>query len=231
MADNRIKEHILVKKSDIRPNPQNWRLHPQSQLDGLTAIMEDVGFVDELLVVPDPDKKAKYLMVDGEARWTLHEAEDEIPVSVLDLDNEEIKKILATIDPISGLAGNDPQKLEGLLKEISDDVSVEMKTLLQDIDEKYATGFTELPPEETDAAFVPHYADDGKLVEKRADGLPVSASQIVIAVSPEEHADIMLKMRSFAELWGETSFGRTFVRLVKEMEKLIAKTDGGSAKE
>ena len=62
------------------------------------------------------------------------------------------------------------------------DVSDEMKTLMADIDEKFATGYNELPPQETDAYFVENDREalppSEYMKNKEAGTVPVSAQSI-----------------------------------------------------
>tara|TARA_R100000995_G_scaffold77134_1_gene47057 strand:+ start:3313 stop:4017 length:705 start_codon:yes stop_codon:yes gene_type:complete len=222
---NRIKEHITVKKSEIRPNPNNWRLHPTEQIEGLTTVLKDIGFVDELLVIEDPEKKATYMLIDGEARWSVHEADDILPCAVLDLTEEEAKIVLTTFDPISSFAGTDPRKLESLMKntdmqKLEEDVSDEMKTLMADIDEKFATGYNELPPQETDAYFVENEREalppSEYMKNKEAGTIPESAQSIQIKVSPEEYEACMQRLKELAQVYSTNTLSDTFVKLIQE---------------
>ena len=229
MPENRIKEHLIVKKEDIRPNPNNWRLHPPEQIDGLSAVLDQVGFVDELLVIPDPENKGKYMLVDGEARWTIFNDTDDIPITVLDLSEEEAKVVLTTFDPISSFAGNDPTKLEQLMKEMDTNkldkaLSEEMKALYQDIDEQFATGFTELPAVETMAFNIPNTREalpPNENMKAMKDGVPLSPMSIQVRVTADEYEDIMSKMKQMAVIW-QTD---TFVKAIMEAYDTVAPND------
>tara|TARA_Y100000004_G_C8859608_1_gene388426 strand:+ start:217 stop:921 length:705 start_codon:yes stop_codon:yes gene_type:complete len=222
---NRIKEHTTVKKSDIRPNPNNWRLHPTEQIEGLKTVLNDIGFVDELLVIEDPEKKAKYMLIDGEARWSVHQADDILPVAVLDLSEDEAKIVLTTFDPISSFAGTDPRKLEELMKStdmtaLEQEVSDEMKTLMTDIDEKFATGYQELPAQETDAYFVENERESlppsEYMKNVEAGTVPVSAQSIQIKVTPEEYEACMQRLKELAQVYSTNTLSDTFVKLIQE---------------
>lgn len=115
---DRIKELRRIKASEILPNPKNWRTHPTEQQNALRGVMAEIGMADAVLarVV----EGGKLMLVDGHMR--VEAAGDSvIPVLVLDLDDEEADKILATFDPIANMAGSDPEALEKLLAGISTD--------------------------------------------------------------------------------------------------------------
>ena len=52
---DRIKSLRRVKASELIPNPDNWRKHPQAQQDALRGILAEVGYVDALLVREDAE--------------------------------------------------------------------------------------------------------------------------------------------------------------------------------
>ena len=63
---NRIKGLRWVRAGDLRPNPKNWRRHPQAQRDALLGLLEEIGFADVLLVVELAD--GSLMIVDGHLR-------------------------------------------------------------------------------------------------------------------------------------------------------------------
>ena len=72
---NRISEHVTLKRKDIKPNSKNWRYHNKKQLKQLRAVIDTVGFVDEVLVIKDTENVGKYILIDGEARWSINNEE------------------------------------------------------------------------------------------------------------------------------------------------------------
>ena len=97
---NRIVDHLVVKGRDLLPNPANWRTHPPQQREATRAALDRLGYVDELKVVQTPDG---LLLLDGHMRAEIGE-DDDIPVAVVDLDEEEQRIMLATFDPITSMA-------------------------------------------------------------------------------------------------------------------------------
>lgn len=115
---NRIKELRNVKASELIPNPKNWRTHPTKQKDALKGILAEIGYADALLARELPD--GKLMLLDGHLRAETT-PEQEVPVLILDLTEEEGDKLLATLDPLASLAEQDDEKLAELLEGISTD--------------------------------------------------------------------------------------------------------------
>ena len=112
---DRIKELRRVPASQLRPNPKNWRTHPQAQQDALRGVLSEVGIADAVLARELPD--GSLMLVDGHLRAeTITDAE--VPVLVLDVNEAEADKILATLDPLAAMAEADSAKLDALLREV-----------------------------------------------------------------------------------------------------------------
>lgn len=121
---DRIQELRRVAASRLRRHPKNWRTHPPRQVQALRAVLADVGWAGVVLARNTPHGLE---LIDGHLR--VETAGDaEIPVLVLDLNDEEAEKILATYDPLAALAGVDAEKLTQLLDsvEFGDEVVVSM---------------------------------------------------------------------------------------------------------
>ena len=115
---DRIKELRRVRAGDLRPHPKNWRTHPAEQQNALRGILAEVGYVDALMVRELPDGSLQ--IVDGHLRAeTTPDAM--VPVLVVDLDDKEADKVLATFDPLAAMAEPDEAQLEALLKGIETD--------------------------------------------------------------------------------------------------------------
>jgi len=121
---DRIKDLRRVKASELIPNPENWRTHSQGQQDALRTMLSEIGWADAVLVRETPDGLQ---LIDGHLRGDIA-GDTEVPVLVLDVDEDESRKILLTHDPIGAMAGVDVEKLNELLKNV--DVSEESLTNL-----------------------------------------------------------------------------------------------------
>lgn len=115
---DRVKELRKVKASDLIPNPKNWRTHPTKQKDALKGVLSEIGYADALLARELPD--GSLMLLDGHLRAETT-PDQEVPVLVLDLTEEEGDKLLATLDPLASLAEQDDEKLAELLEGISTD--------------------------------------------------------------------------------------------------------------
>lgn len=139
---DRIRELRRVKASELRPNPRNWRLHPDSQQNALRAILAEVGYVDALLARECADGSLE--LIDGHLRAETT-PEQMVPVLILDVDEKEAGLVLATFDPLTQLAETDVDKLSALVQEL--DVAAEpLQRMLADLVEPAALAtFQESP--------------------------------------------------------------------------------------
>jgi len=112
---DRIKELRRVPASRLRPNPRNWRVHPQSQQDALRGVLAEVGYADALVARELADGSLE--LIDGHLRAETT-PDQEVPVLVLDVDEKEAAKLLALLDPLAGLAQTNRDALAGLLAEV-----------------------------------------------------------------------------------------------------------------
>src|SRR5690349_19902940 len=112
---DRIKELRRVRAGDLVPNEKNWRRHPEHQRSALMGMLQEIGYSDALLVRELPDGKLQ--TIDGHCRADLT-PDVMVPVLVTDLNDQEAKKLLATLDPLAGMAETDGKALSALLAEI-----------------------------------------------------------------------------------------------------------------
>jgi hypothetical protein len=112
---DRIKEFRRVSAHELQPNPKNWRTHPTAQQDALRGVLAEVGIAGAVLARETAE--GGLMLIDGHLRTdVMHD--QEIPVLVLDVDEAEADKLLATIDPLAAMAEADAGKLDELLREI-----------------------------------------------------------------------------------------------------------------
>jgi hypothetical protein len=108
---NRIKGHRRVRAGDLVPHEFNYRTHPETQRAALEALYREVGFARSLLAYELPDGRLK--LIDGHLRRDL-DPEMEVDVEVLDVNDEEARTLLLTIDPLTALAEEQEQLRERL---------------------------------------------------------------------------------------------------------------------
>ena len=129
---DRIKAFKKVKASQLLPNPKNWRTHGKDQSDALKALLDEVGFAGAVIA---RETSKGLMLIDGHLRQELA-GDDEVPVLILDVNEAEADKILATFDPIGAMAGTDREMLDSLLKDLQTDSEAlaDMLTSLSDVD-------------------------------------------------------------------------------------------------
>lgn len=103
---NRIVEHVTARAGDLLPHPLNFRRHPGGQRAALEASYQEVGFARSLLGFRLPDGRIQ--LIDGHLRRDL-DPEMSVLVEVLDVGEEEARKLLLTIDPLAALAETDKE--------------------------------------------------------------------------------------------------------------------------
>jgi hypothetical protein len=113
---NRIKGHRRVKASDLIPNEGNIRVHNDAQRDALKALYEEIGFARSLLAYETQDGKLK--LIDGHLRQSL-DPDMEVEVEILDVTDDEAKRLLLSIDPLAQLADFDSEAVERLKAQVS----------------------------------------------------------------------------------------------------------------
>jgi hypothetical protein len=123
---DRIKDFRRVKASQLRPHPKNWRTHPAAQQDALRGVLAEIGYAGALLARELPDGSLE--LIDGHLRAETT-PDVNVPVLVLDLDEQEAAKLLALHDPLSGMAETNGETLADLLTNVETE-SDAVQTLL-----------------------------------------------------------------------------------------------------
>ena len=184
---NRIKELRTVKGSELIPNPKNWRTHPVAQQEALRGILAEVGYADAVIARETPDG---LMLVDGHLRAeTTPDAE--VPVLVLDINEEEADLMLATLDPLAAMAIADEKTFEGLLSSLDVESQAVNKMLSALANNESINrpdlGFldTALNADEVGSPFPQFEVEDDAVPD--VDGLV----RLSIPLTPEERAEIM----------------------------------------
>jgi hypothetical protein len=129
---NRIVGSGDEQLDQIMFNPRNWRIHPLSQQDALKGVLEEVGWVQQVIV-----NKRTGNLIDGHLRCQLaaREGAQTIPVVYVDVSEDEEALVLATLDPIGAMAATDKQKLDELFHDINSD-NENVQKMIAEIAEK-----------------------------------------------------------------------------------------------
>jgi len=126
---NRIIGSGVEPLDQILFNPRNWRVHPLNQQNALKGVLEEVGWVQEVII----NQRTGHL-VDGHLRCQLaaREGTKTIPVKYVDLSEEEEALVLSTLDPIAAMAATDRAKLDDLMRGIQSD-NEQVQALISEI--------------------------------------------------------------------------------------------------
>jgi DNA modification methylase len=98
---------------ELEDNPRNWRTHPAAQRRALADVIGEVGWAGALLY----NRRTRRL-IDGHARKKVAKAGERMPVLIGEWSEEQELKLLATLDPLSAMAGADDERLAEILKEV-----------------------------------------------------------------------------------------------------------------
>ena len=126
---NRIVGHADVAPDQLLAHPNNWRTHGDFQQQALGGVLDDIGIVQSVIV-----NKTTGHLVDGHLRvaLALRRHQPTIPVVYVELTEAEEAEVLATLDPISALAGRDDENLQHVLAQINTD-NADVQALLEKI--------------------------------------------------------------------------------------------------
>ena len=105
-----------VEAGSLKANPANWRKHPAHQVAALRESIADVGWAGALLY-----NERTHRLIDGHARRDNAEPTELVPVLVGHWTDQQERRILATLDPITALAEPDPEALGKLLEGLTFD--------------------------------------------------------------------------------------------------------------
>lgn len=111
---DRIRELRRVPAKDLIPNERNWRRHPKAQQEALQGILAEIGYADALIAYATPDGLK---LIDGHLRASTT-PDTLVPVLVLDVDEAEANKLLASLDPLAAMAESDQNALQQLLGDV-----------------------------------------------------------------------------------------------------------------
>lgn len=109
---NRVKEHRLIKASELLSNEKNYRTHPERQKKILTQNLQEIGHARSLTAYETPQGLR---LIDGHLRKDI-DPNAMLPVEILDVTEQEANVLLLTLDPLAALAETDSKILEELLK-------------------------------------------------------------------------------------------------------------------
>jgi len=126
-ADSR-PHHRPAPRPGVRTAPQPGQLEnpPTAQSDALRGLLAEIGYCDALIARELDDGSLE--LIDGHLRAETT-PEIEVPVLILDVNEDEARRVLLTLDPLAALAGADAGKLDELLKEFQTDSEAVQKMI------------------------------------------------------------------------------------------------------
>lgn len=154
---DRIRELRRVKASELLRNPRNWRTHPAAQGRALRALLTEIGYADALIARELPDGQLQ--LIDGHLRAETT-PDEQVPVLVLDVTEEEADKLLLTLDPLAAMAETNAERIKALLETVRTDDEAVQELFKRTAGERL---WRVLHPQEIDEAEVaPEKADELK---------------------------------------------------------------------
>lgn len=114
---NRIRSYGEKAASEFLPHEKNARRHPARQREALRGSLGSIGWIAPVIVSAASGK-----ILDGHCRIEEAMAKDGkqlVPFVEVDVTADEERLILASFDPITGLATYDRELLDSLLREVS----------------------------------------------------------------------------------------------------------------
>ena len=112
---NRIVGYSEEEPDQLLANPSNWRIHPINQQNALSGVLKEIGLVQNVVA-----NRTTGHLVDGHLRVMLAMRENQpvVPVTWVELSEEEERLILASLDPLAAMATADAGALDALLSSV-----------------------------------------------------------------------------------------------------------------
>lgn len=134
----RLAGEEYANPKDLAANPRNWRVHSTEQERALATVLDEVGWVQRVIV-----NRTTGFIFDGHLRvkQALKNGDKTVPVQYVELSESEEGIILATFDPLGAMAGTNDMALRALLDSIETD-SESLTRLLLEIESAYGVADT-----------------------------------------------------------------------------------------
>ena len=120
----RIGEDRIVRSASIDPHELiahegNWRVHSDDQRSAMRAVLDDIGWVQRIVV-----NELTGHIIDGHLRAELaiESGIETVPVIYVNLSEEEEALALATFDAVGLAADVDGEALKNLISELDSDL-------------------------------------------------------------------------------------------------------------
>src|ERR1700730_109321 len=110
---DRVRELRRVPACELVAHPKNWRKHPRAQANALRGLLAAIGYADALLTRELANGHLQILDGHLRAATTPHSM---VPALIIDVNEAEAEKILATFDPLASLAESDSERFKALIQ-------------------------------------------------------------------------------------------------------------------
>jgi hypothetical protein len=190
---DRIKEFRRVPAAELIRNEKNWREHPPAQRHALQKMLETVGYADAAIAY---ESGGDLVLIDGHLRADMT-PDMEVPVLILDVNDEEADLLLATIDPMGQMAAAEAEALSQLIAEVSTDADDELRRVLGGIEQDYVAGEKKDEEEEDD----PEPKEQGSSSQQKKTGEYVI---ITFRMARSEYEEHVAEIQQAVEIIGVT---------------------------
>lgn len=114
---SRITGEAEVEATSLKDHPLNWRQHPANQRAALEGALDEIGWIQRVIV----NQRTGHIL-DGHLRvQAARNASETVPVIYVDLSEEEEHIVLASVDPVALMAGIDLDKHRELIDQVETD--------------------------------------------------------------------------------------------------------------
>jgi len=171
---NRILSLDHVDPKTLIENPLNFKEHPDLQRRMMEGILDDVGWVDTVLV----NKRTGHV-IDGHMRLKLaiERGEATVPVLYIDVDEEEESNILATLDPVGTFAKERSEMVSSILENVNTK-NANVLDLLERVAKRNRVEFGRYDPDEKKADKEKRKADEDEALQDLTDELGIKDGQV-----------------------------------------------------
>lgn len=108
--------YAWVDAKTMKPHPLNWKIHPKNQIAEIDKSLEEFGWLPSMLTLFN--KRTGHVIDAHGRRESAIKNKKQVPVAIIDVDEETERRILASLDKVGELRDTDNAALEQLLASI-----------------------------------------------------------------------------------------------------------------
>ncbi len=218
---NRVVGYGEIDPAACLANPANWRVHPKAQQDALAGVLDQIGWVQTVMV-----NRTTGHVVDGHLRvaLALRREEPTIPVVYVELTAAEERLVLATLDPIGALAVTDGAQLAALLEGLKTGTAA-VDDLLSDLMAQADAAIPHAQAEEDDVPPAP-----AEPITRMGDLIALGEHRLLCGDARESSSYIVLLGDQRVDcMWTDPPYGVSYVG--KTADALTIANDGAAGVE